>query len=98
MARQGFDPEPRAVRHGAEVVLRTCPFATAAAADRDTVCALHLGIAEGLAEGTPAVVDELVAYDPRRAGCRIRLRQATDDAPPSGPPGKLTLRGRTAIR
>jgi predicted ArsR family transcriptional regulator len=95
MARQGFDPEVRAVRGGTEIVLQACPFETAASADRDTVCSLHLGIAEGLADGTPAVVDELVAYDPRRAGCRIRLR------PPRGDEshrGKLTLRGRTAKR
>jgi len=46
--------------------------ATAAAAD--TVCALHLGIAEGLAAaGEDIVVDELVANDPRRAHCRLRL-------------------------
>jgi hypothetical protein len=35
---------------------------------------LHLGIAEGLAEGTGLVVEELVAKGPRRANCRLRLQ------------------------
>jgi predicted ArsR family transcriptional regulator len=95
MARQGFDPEVRTARGGVEIVLHACPFETAAGADRDTVCSLHLGIAEGLVDGTPAVVDELVGYDPRRAGCRIRLRSPGGDA---SPPGRLTLRGRTTKR
>jgi predicted ArsR family transcriptional regulator len=92
MARQGFDPEIRHTAAGAEIVLRQCPFATAALADRDTVCALHLGIAEGLTDDRSAV-DELVARDPRKAGCLLRVRigpTATEDAE-----GRLTLRGAT---
>ena len=94
MARQGFDPEVRAVRNGAEVVLHHCPFESAALADRQTVCALHLGIAEGLTEGTDATVDELIAYDPRKAECRVRL---VTDAPAVDEPRApaLLLRGRT---
>jgi predicted ArsR family transcriptional regulator len=97
MARQGFDPEVRAARGGAEVVLHDCPFVTAALADRQTVCALHLGIAEGLADGTPGIIDELVAYDPRKADCRLRIRVAPD-AQASTSPGVLSLRGRLAKR
>lgn len=74
MARQGFEPEVRTRRGGADVILQNCPFATAALDDRETICTLHLGIAEGLVDGTTATVDELVVKDPRRAGCRIRLR------------------------
>jgi predicted ArsR family transcriptional regulator len=96
MARQGFDPEVLAVRGGAEMVLHTCPFATTARADRETVCALHLGIAEGLTDGTHVVVDELVAYDPRRAGCRLRIRLIPDDLDQEPTSGKLSLRGRAA--
>lgn len=73
MARQGFEPEVRRRSGRAEIVLHDCPFATTALADPDTVCALHLGIAEGLVEGTLAVVDDLVRKDPRRAGCRLHL-------------------------
>jgi predicted ArsR family transcriptional regulator len=95
MARQGFEPEVRAVRGGAEIVLHNCPFATVALADRQTVCALHLGIAEGLADDTAAVT-ELVAYDPRKAECRLRIRVATDGDVQA--PGTLTLRGRAGNR
>jgi predicted ArsR family transcriptional regulator len=97
MARQGFDPEVRAGRGGAEIVLHDCPFVSAALADRQTVCALHLGIAEGLADGTPGIIDELVAYDPRKADCRLRIRVAPD-AQESSSPGVLSLRGRLAKR
>jgi predicted ArsR family transcriptional regulator len=96
MARQGFDPEVRAVKGGAEVVLHSCPFASAALADRKTICALHLGIAEGLVDGTDAAVTELVGYDPRKADCRLRIRvAAADDAPTSG---VLLLRGQAGNR
>jgi predicted ArsR family transcriptional regulator len=96
MARQGFDPETRAVGAGAELVLHNCSFATAALADRATICALHLGIAEGLAAGTDVTVEELIAYEPRKAGCRVRLRFVADD--PDSPGGTLRLRGRVGAR
>jgi predicted ArsR family transcriptional regulator len=74
--RQGFDPDVRRPRRGGQITLRACPFEAAALADQETVCTLHLGIAEGLAEGTELEVEELVVKDPRRAGCRIVLRPA----------------------
>jgi predicted ArsR family transcriptional regulator len=82
MARQGF--EPAVEDHGDEVdiILRSCPFQSTALADPDTVCALHLGIAQGLAESVPgAAVNELIARDPRLGHCVLRLRI---DAPTSG--------------
>jgi predicted ArsR family transcriptional regulator len=86
MARQGFEPEARVRGDRVEVVLRTCPFATAAVASPDTVCALHLGIAEGVADLTDGrvVVDELVPHDPRRANCRLRVHLEEDRASRSG--------------
>jgi DNA-binding transcriptional ArsR family regulator len=50
-------------------------FESAALANPDTVCALHLGIAEGVAAlaGDRVEIDELVPHDPRRANCRLRL-------------------------
>jgi predicted ArsR family transcriptional regulator len=100
MARQGFDPEVRSAPDGAEVVLNNCPFASAALADRSTICALHLGMAEGLAADTDATVTELVAYDPRKAGCRLRIRVAGagDDGSGDGEAGALSLRGRGGRR
>ncbi len=91
MARQGFAPEVRPGRAVSDVVLHECPFASIAVADRDVVCGLHLGIAEGLADGTDGAIDELVGYDPREAQCRLRVRPRTTGAPA---PGKLVLRRR----
>jgi predicted ArsR family transcriptional regulator len=75
MERQGFEPEVRSVRgRDVDVVLRNCPFASAVLTDPDSICDLHLGIADGVAEVSgDLVVDELVAHDPRRAGCRLRM-------------------------
>jgi predicted ArsR family transcriptional regulator len=75
MERQGFDPTVRTRGKRVEVVLHTCPFATTALADPETVCGIHLGIAQGVAELTDGriAVDELVPHDPRRANCRLRL-------------------------
>jgi predicted ArsR family transcriptional regulator len=95
MARQGFQPEIRRTRNGAEIVLQRCPFASVALADRQTICSLHLGIAEGLTDES-VTVTELVAYDPRKADCRIRLRVATDEHNDTG--GTLTLRGKVRAR
>jgi predicted ArsR family transcriptional regulator len=78
MAREGFDPELRHRRGRTEIVLRNCPFESAALADPDTVCTLHLGIARGLAEGTSLVVEDLIRRDPRRANCLLRLGVAED--------------------
>jgi predicted ArsR family transcriptional regulator len=95
MARQGFDPEVCAARGGSEIVLHNCPFAGAALADRQTVCALHLGIADGLAQDTPVTVTELVAYNPNKAGCRLRIR--SDEERAQTRPA-LTLRDRGRSR
>jgi len=91
MARQGFEPEIRTRSGAVEIVLHNCPFAAAALRDRATVCSLHLGISEGLAAGTTATVDELIAYNPNNAGCRIRMHVADEGAVPEAA-GRLTLR------
>jgi len=74
MAREGFEPEVRRSGERVDIVLHACPYESTALADPALVCALHRGMAEGVAEGTDATVDELVARDPRRAGCRLLLR------------------------
>jgi predicted ArsR family transcriptional regulator len=82
--RRGF--RPTRVERGRRVdfVFGRCPFAEVAQVDPDTVCQLHLGMAEGLTEGLGGLaVEKLVAKDPRRAGCRLTVRQAT---PGTGPP------------
>ena len=73
MARQGFDPTVQAEGDEVEVVLRSCPLASAVLADADTVCQLHLGLARGAAEAIGGIeVDQLEPKDPRRAHCRLR--------------------------
>jgi predicted ArsR family transcriptional regulator len=75
MARFGFDPSLVTEGELSEFVLRNCPFAEAAAADPRTVCAIHLGLAEGMADQLDGVaVEDLEPHDPVRAGCRLRIR------------------------
>jgi predicted ArsR family transcriptional regulator len=75
MERDGFDPVIRQTGKRLEITLQTCPFASTALADPDTVCDLHLGIALGIADNLDGVVvDELVANDPRKANCKLRCR------------------------
>lgn len=79
MARQGFDPTVRHRGDQVAVTLHTCPFASAVLTDRDTICDLHLGLAQGVAEAVGGmVVEELVVRDPRHAKCRLRCRLAPE--------------------
>ncbi len=74
MKRGGFDPILTEQNGAAEFVLRHCPFADTAVVDPETVCALHLGLAQGLADRLEGVVvDDLLPHDPREAGCRLRF-------------------------
>lgn len=75
MARQGFAPEVTERGSQVEVVLTVCPFAAAAEVDPDTVCGLHLGLAQGFAEVTDGrvTVGDLVRHNPRKARCRLVL-------------------------
>ena len=77
MTKQGFEPEVHREGGRTEVVLHACPFASVASADPDVVCQLHLGIAEGLAEGTDVLVEDIARQDPYKAGCRVRMRDTT---------------------
>jgi predicted ArsR family transcriptional regulator len=75
-AHHGFTPavEP-GDDGGVDVVLGTCPYVDIATQRADVVCALHLGLAEGIAARTKtAEVVDLTVTDPVTAGCRIRLR------------------------
>ena len=69
------------------------PFSTTAIDARDTVCSLHLGIAEGLVEGTDVHVEE-PSPALARAECRLRIRAGaprTDGTGESAGSGRLTL-------
>lgn len=81
MAQQGFEPDLRRRRGGIDILLQACPFESSALASPETVCQLHLGLAEGLVGDDSSVeVEELIAKDPRRANCRLKLHVA-DPAP-----------------
>lgn len=80
IARGGFEPKSRRRGDTLEYVLANCPFADVAAADPDTVCGLHLGLAQGLADQLQGVtVDDLIRRDPHRAGCRLRFHVDQSD-------------------
>lgn len=75
LAREGFEPTSR--QHGDEVDIRlaTCPFVSAVLADPDTICTLHLGLSQGLAEAIGGIeVLEMTANDPRSANCRLKCK------------------------
>lgn len=75
MARQGFAPRLRRRADAVEITLKECPFTSAVLTDPETICQLHLGLAQGVAEAVGGVtVEELVPRDPRRANCRLRCR------------------------
>jgi predicted ArsR family transcriptional regulator len=77
-ARGGFEPTLQQRGDDLEVVLHTCPFANAAVADPDIVCALHHGIAIGVAEQVGGItIDGLDRTDPRYAPCRLRAHLDT---------------------
>lgn len=78
-SRLGFAPELRLRRTAGEfeLVLHACPFADLATADPDTVCELHLGLAEGItAHADDIVVHGLRRADPHRGGCRLGFSDA----------------------
>ncbi|HNJ97731.1 MAG TPA: hypothetical protein PLV13_06380, partial [Ilumatobacteraceae bacterium] len=73
--RLGFRPLLRSRNDGHDIVLRQCPFEEVALTSPQTVCELHLGLAEGVCERVGgAVVEKLHVADPRQAGCCISLR------------------------
>lgn len=75
MDRLGFEPTVQSKGTRVDIVLGTCPFASAVLANREVVCRLHLGMAEGMADASDGLsVEELVIKDPRRAGCRLKMR------------------------
>lgn len=81
ISRRGFRPARTARGSRIEFQLRRCPFADVAAADPDTICQLHLGLAEGLTEGLGQLqVERLVPKDPHQAGCKLSVRRLPEGA------------------
>ena len=79
-ARGGFEPTLREQGDEVEVLLHSCPFATAALADPDIICELHHGLAIGVAEQIGGItIDGLDRDDPRRVPCRLRAHLDAPD-------------------
>ncbi|HVV37419.1 MAG TPA: NUDIX domain-containing protein [Acidimicrobiales bacterium] len=91
LRRGGFDPVVvQREDGGANVVLRTCPLADAAAEASDVVCRLHLGLIEGMAQAIGGIdISAFDARDPYRAGCRVVTTQT--GAPPPPAPNAATV-------
>jgi predicted ArsR family transcriptional regulator len=82
MTRRGFRPVRASRGQRTEFVLGRCPFADVAVSDPQTICQLHLGIAEGFAEGLGNLtVEQLVVQEARRAGCRLSVSKAPCPSP-----------------
>lgn len=82
----GFDPVRSGHPDRPELVLRHCPFAEVATDDPESICSLHLGVAEGIAAARSDIeVVTLVRRDPRRAGCRLKLRRVGPVSSPAMP-------------
>jgi predicted ArsR family transcriptional regulator len=76
LIRNGFRPTRSERGRQVDFVLGRCPFEEVAADNPTTVCQLHLGLAEGLAEGLGNVeVDRLTARNPHHAGCRLVIKR-----------------------
>lgn len=76
LIRSGFRPARSDRGHPISFVLGRCPFAEIAATNPDTVCKLHLGLAEGLAEAIGSLmVNRLTVKDARKAGCRLVIER-----------------------
>ncbi|TAN19978.1 MAG: hypothetical protein EPN30_11280 [Actinomycetota bacterium] len=72
---EGFRPRAVQTDNGWDFVLENCPYVEVASVDPDTVCQIHLGLLEGLVEKLdPKVELDLTVRDPKRAGCRVKLR------------------------
>lgn len=79
LSRRGFRPARAERGRRLEFTLGRCPFAEVAVADPDTVCELHLGLAEGLAEGLGQLqVAALTPSDLFEGGCRLAVQCTAD--------------------
>lgn len=73
---RGFRPTQIDSGESVGFVLGCCPFQKAALANPSLVCGLHRAVAEGMVEalGGAFEVTNLVARDPKTAGCWLELR------------------------
>lgn len=79
MARQGFEPKLEIHGQSVEAHIANCPYASAATADPDIVCSIHVGMVKGILEGIDGfVLDEFDRAEPNSGRCCVHGR-LTDD-------------------
>ena len=79
ITRRGFRPTRLETTTGISFTLGRCPFSDVVDSDPETVCQLHLGLVQGLAEGLGGFeIEGLFPKDPRQAGCRLLVRRNRD--------------------
>ncbi|MEO6987690.1 MAG: helix-turn-helix domain-containing protein [Aquihabitans sp.] len=79
MVRQGFEPHPEDGQQGTDIALRACPFESAAVANPATVCGLHQGMIEGMAQSVGGlVIDELVIRRADGHDCHVHCHTVAD--------------------
>lgn len=79
MARQGFEPTVALNGTDAVITLQSCPFAAVVLDDPDTVCDVHRGLAEGLAQSVGGLtVEGFDVDDPVSAVCAIRCHVSSE--------------------
>lgn len=89
MTQRGFRPTRADRGANIDFVFGRCPFEDVAAANPEAVCQVHLGLAEGMAEGLDGLeVLRLVPKNPHRAGCRLATRRS---------PGNPAARRRSTV-
>lgn len=96
MVRQGFEPHhetagepgledgPEAGRQRADIALLACPFESAAVANPATVCGLHQGMIEGMAQSVGGlVIDEMVIRHADDHDCHVHCHTVADGPAPA---------------
>jgi len=78
----GFRPEREEISGSrTRITLCNCPYRDVAESNVDVVCTLHLGIAEGVVQGSNrgARVASFEPENPRDAGCTIEVESSTSN-------------------
>jgi hypothetical protein len=74
----GFQPTLVIRESGHDFILKRRPYQEVATLDPDTICQLHQGLLEGIiGELDNKATISIVARDPKRAGCRLKVRSLT---------------------
>lgn len=91
----GFQPEARTLRNERQILLRHCPFRETAIEHEEVVCAVHLGLMQGVLTelGAPIVAARLDPFvEPSL--CIAHLRPKVSAQPPARTPRRAAVSRR----